>query len=1013
MLTDNLAKLQGSVPSFLSPDNYDGITRTIVVWFNFIIMFSAFLLFTAMIVMLCRYIIRYIHHKIRQWYLGDMHWYEIEYSGQGNIDEMKKAKSQMQNMKRLMGGKMRSSFLPIYWDRGIISFIAKKSREDDMTHMYIGVDDKHHSESEIRVWAANANCSVMEIDFEDIGFESNAPMIATNTGYYPKNFTDEPQNDTIGGVVAALQATMGDGQYGSFMITYEPMRSGRSEAGLLRSHIVNTAMKEGGGDAIALSGIPSQVSVMLSGTPSRSVIMAFSDDDDYDNSETILRNSINGMPALGVDIQSNTASELHRRSGIWGIIATGVLSIFSFFGFTSWVLTIILGVMSVLVLFGLSFLSDKWIQLSSANGVGAIPPFFRYSWRRIARQSYLQASPFDIDSGNIGSKKYIAEPSTREVIPIYQTSLMQAMSVPLSSSFSANLSSSAIPQISIESSTNKRIAKYIKSDDVVFLGTSAGSSNDPVFRTIKDLNFGIAYGGDPGSGKTNALRNDFLGTARMSRKDTGIAAGYYINPIWFETKPTDLNETIVMVKDYDPKILHLHDQDSGARLALEGPRLTDEGVTVNDVLNGKNNIISAFEAVIGTGGFGPRSKQVANAALTIAMLLTPYELENLGISQKVENPNRPNIMQVMLFLIGIDDSLEIEKRIANMLKDKQESLTSEKRLEIKARDGEDEIRRLKELTGALLALKSLINERDAVNPLRNKLPVFLASKGLFETVDSHGNQREEFDLKEIYSYGGPVILDMTATGSTMTQSSTQTFTMMVHFMMWESIQNNCQGWGEKDKYIPLYADEVTNFTGHSSDESIGSCSKLLGVMKDLGRSFGVSHSVGFQNFGQLPKDARSAILGFESLVILKLNNHEDREIAMRQIGESSRFTEENFGYFPQGVGAVATLRVGGKPLMPFTIMTPGSDTWAEAMRTHGNSWTAYKSIRKEELKKLKEGRKKRIASRDEEDLDLAMSNTNMIYPVSDRNDNSSSYDSDGNDDGNDGSSDDSINLSWS
>ena len=134
---------------------------------------------------------------------------------------------------------------------------------------------------------------------------------------------------------------------------------------------------------------------------------------------------------------------------------------------------------------------------------------------------------------------------------------------------------------------------------------------------------------------------------------------------------------------------------------------------------------------------------------------------------------------------------------------------------------------------------------------------------------------------------------------------------------------------------------------------------------------------------------------------------------MRQIGESSRFTEENFGYFPQGVGAVATLRVGGKPLMPFTIMTPGSDTWAEAMRTHGNSWTAYKSIRKEELKKLKEGRKKRIASRDEEDLDLAMSNTNMIYPVSDRNDNSSSYDSDGNDDGNDGSSDDSINLSWS
>lgn len=1003
MLTNFLAKFQGGVPSFLSPGQYEGMMRTIVVWFNAIIIFAALILFLSMMVTLFRYIIRYFHDKIRHWYLGGMVWYEIEYSGQGNTDEMRKAKTQTQNMKRLMGGRMKSSFLPVYWDRGMVSFIAKKSREDDMTHMYIGIDEKHHSESEIRVWAANANCSVIEIDFEDIGFESNAPILATNRGYYPKNFTDEPQNDTVGGVVGALQETMGDGQYGSFMITYEPMRSGRSEAGLLRSHIVNTAMKEGGGEAIALSGIPSQVSIMLSGTPSRAVMMGFSDENDYDASETILRNSINGMPALGVDIQANTASEIHRRSGIWGLISTGILAVFSFIGFISWIYPILLGVSSLLVLFGASFLSDIWIQKSAANGAGAIPPFFRYSWRRRIRQLYLETSRLDLDSGKIGSNKYIAEPSTREIIPVYQTSLMQAMSIPMNSSFSGNLSSSAIPQIAIESSTNKRIAKYIKSDDVVFLGTSAGANNDPVFRTIDDLNFGIAYGGDPGSGKTNALRTDFLGTSRMSRKKTGVAGEYYINPIWFETKPTDLNKTIVMVKEYDPKIFRIHDPNQETRLSLEGKRLSDEGATVEEVLNGKNGIVAAMEAVLGTGSFGARSKQVANAALTVGMLLTPYEIKNLGMSEKLENPERPNIMHMMMLLIGIDDSLNIEKQLDNMLKDKQELLTKERILELKSQEGEQGVTRIKNLVGSLQSLIGLLRIKDAVDPLKNKLPVFMESKGLFETVDEKGNTREEYDIQELYSYGGPVILDMTASGSTMTEGSTRTFTMMLHYMMWESIQKNCKGWGEENKYIPLYADEVTNFTGHSSDESIGTCAKLLGVMKDLGRSFGVSHSVGFQNFGQLPKDARSAILGFESLVILKLKNHEDREIAMKQIGESSRFTEENFGYFPQGVGAVASLLVGGKSVMPFTVMTPYSNAWVKAINENKTAWQAYKSIRKEELKKLKEGRKKRISNRNEEDIDEVMSNTNVIYPTS----------HDDEEENNSDSTDDGTTLTWS
>lgn len=981
MLLNIIEKFQPS-SGFLAPDNFEGGVRTAAEIFNFSISVVLLIVFFAFSLLLLRYPLRYFYHIYRfRFALKGMQWYEVQYTGVSNADEVKRSIEQMHNMKNILDSTMGKKGIGYYFDRPTTTFLIRVS-PDDSVHMYIGMgNNSKDAERNINAWAAGANCSVEEVDFEDIDFVSGKPAIAVASGYDTASFTREPQNGMVGSVMSALQETVSGNNAGTIMITLEPMRT--QEEDMFKKFLQNDAIGSFG-DSAAMSGVPRSSETFANLSPQRGVIQAFSDNRDYDVSYGLLGTVVRNMSSLGVRVNQMSPGSQLRKESIYSIIPSAVLFIGAYFGYFSWIIAGIGAVLVVSGLLGLPYLSSFWISKCAETGAAAVPAFFRHSPRRIFKESMTQKKIRQEEEHNSGYRNHaraVAEPSCAEVIPLYQTSMMQFASMPMKGSGTGNIASSAVPQIQMSKSVTKSIKDLIDTDDVIYLGTSA-KSYEAVFRTINDINYGIAFGGEAGSGKTWALISDFVGMSRLSRSTKGQAKDLFINPIWFESKADNIKESVVSpVKEYKPLVIDLHNQNYKARLALEGPRLgdkkkkSDEVVGVKEVLKNKGSFISAMEAVLGSGSFGPRSKSVADAALTIALLVNREELEAMGqLDRRIENPDRPNIIRLMYLLIGGDSSMDMQEVLKKFAQGHAKNLSSDGQKEILAKEGKEGVERIKELMGALNSLINLMKVSEATAPLLNKLPVFYESRGLFETLTEDGKPRKEFSLRDLYTRGGPVILDMTP-GGTLNESSAGTFTMMVNYMMYQSITENCSGWAAKGRYIPIYADEATSFVGRADAESVGKCANVISVAKDKGRSYGVSYNVGFQSFSQLPRDARASVRSMASLIMLKFRDPDDREEALRIVGNSTMYTEENFNYFPVGIG-VAKMRIDGGEPQPFTLKTPHLEKWIEALRTQGTIGDAVDEIREEEIAAMKEARKKKVEmSR----VERENSNTDIIY----------------------------------
>lgn len=908
-----------------------------------------------------RFFFRYCYHFIRKKYLGDMVWNEIVYVGGVSEEELAGSIEQMDNMTHIMFQTTGKIFSFINWNRPMVSLMIRKDPDDDSVHVYIGVDKNHYKESLLQSFAQGSNCSVEEIDFEEIGFKSQAPMTAVVDNYTPSRFSEQPTKSSVGGVVSRIQ-NLSRTEGGTVLITYEPMI--RTEQNLLEDHINSENSSEG-----MYSKIRDQVESFTGLCPSRGVIAGFSDNNDQAVSDSILRSAIRSMPNSGFSEDIRKYTDIQKKTGILTLIPAAILAVLSFFALIPWWITIVSAIFVLPSLFGIPFFSSFWISKATSQGSLPIPPFRRWSIRRFTQQWWYntfnlrgrrQASQRE---ENPRSNSYVGKPSVAEVFPFYQTSLMQYVSMPINSRGGTNISKSVIPQVALPSSVSQEISKYTRFGDVIYEGISA-KSNEPVFRTISDINFGIAIGGDAGSGKTNALMNNFLGMSRLSRKEDGLLGKKLndkgdtitINPIWFETKSDDLSELIGYTSEYEPMVLNLHDSRESNRLALEGKRLQDDNVDLEDIKEQTNVLIASMKAIWGDS-FGPQSQRVASYALLIAYLLDKEGLDFLEFISRLDNPERPNIIHLMYLLINGDASLQVNKSLREYANSKRDILSNSQRTaEFKASNGIEGLKILKTLIISLDGLINLYDVPNAVAPLQNKLPQLLKSEGLFDTKTPEGEQREEFDIYKLYSYGGPVIVDMTSKGSTLSDNDSMTFVMMVHYLLWQSIKKNAGGWSKKGKFIPLYADEITNFTGRASDEA--PCATIIGEVRDQGRSYGVSHNVGFQNFGQLPKDTKDSILSFESKIFLKFGAKADQKEVIEQIS-IPRFTEANVRSFPMGVG-IAQLSIDKKPRSEFTIKTPYVGDWKKAIAINEDIDMAFESIKYNEIEMMKSEKKKKV-----------------------------------------------------
>lgn len=954
---------------------------------------------------LAQYFFRWVYNKYRRFMCGKIVWSEVIYEGIISDNETNNSVGQMDNMANIMKNTSTGINFGFQFNRPRYLIMIRLNPEDEQAHMYIGMDEKHYDENILSSWAAGANCSIEPVDFDDIGFVSQAPMTLVREDYDTANFNDSPNNSTVGGVISRLQSSSGIKEGASVIISYEPM-SNREEH-LMKKKILSDNVAEGG-DAAKLDLTARNVNIFLSKSPCRGTITSYSDNGDYSISNSVLRTVSSNMPSIGTRTSSVRYETLHRRAGIFCIIPSLLLTLLGLVGFVPLWMPLTLVAISMIAVIGLPIMSSQWMSMAAQSEANPpIPAFTRISLRRTLALSLRKLIPINKFkfSGAYDQSQYVPEPSQREVIPLYQTSMMQFASMPRDGKGVSNISSQAIPQVSMSSTVIQDIRGDIAKDKVALLGTSVRTF-DPVMFTVKDLNNGIAMAGNRGSGKTNALSNLYAGISHLSRNSNE----YTFTPFWLETKSEDLDGIISNVKPYNPLVLMAHNRDTEKRVCFEGPRFED-GADIKDIKRNINTIISGMEKLWGAGSFGPRSKQVAHSSLTIAMLLSRQERNALGISSRVTNPDRPNIMEVMNLLIGSDPTLNLVDTSRKVIapgggKNKSEGILEkiangykailinpQKKAERIAKHGEREVMRMGEITPALDQLISFYNTTEALNPLRNKIPVLASSSGLWETITHSGKQREEVPLYSFIKHEGPVIVDLTHKNSSISSEDIPMFSMFFHYMLWSTIKDNCAGWAKQNKFIPIFIDELKNITGTSNNKDESQLGDIVAEVSDIGRSYGASHSVGFQRYTQLPPETVATVRGMTSKLYFSLEDAQDRSVVMNQLGEKTRYAQENINSMPTGY-CIADLKIGGVRRNAFTMKVPYFPTLVGALNSSSTVEDAFEKLLYEEKEKISEDKKKKA-----EDFQ----SSNKIYDdstnyIDDHHDGMmSSYD-DGNDD---------------
>ena len=962
-------------------DTKDSILASDFAFFNFdlgqksfsdIVIFAANVLFSIVTVitgifvifMLAQYFLRFIYNRYRHFMGGRIIWSEVVYEGVISDNETNNSVGQMDNMANIMKNTSTGINFGFQFFRPRYLVMIRLDPEDEQTHMYIGMDKMHYDENILSSWAAGANCSIEPVDFDDIGFISRAPMTLVREDYDTANFNDAPNNSTVGGVISRLQSSSGMKDGATVIASYEPMSN--AEERLMKKKILADNVAEGG-DAAKLDLTARNVNIFLSKSPCRGTITAYSDTGDYSVSNSVLRTVNSNMPSLGSRTSAVKYQTLHRRSGVFCIAPSIFLTLLGIVGFVPLWMPLTLVGLSLTALLGLPIMSATWVELTSKKSANpAIPPYVRISLRRIVA-SFVQKfiptrSRYHEDQG------YVPEPSSREVIPLYQTSMMQFASMPRDGKGVSNISSAAIPQVAMSSSVFQDIEQDISEDRVALLGTSV-KSFDPAMLTVKDLNYGIAMAGDRGSGKTNALSNLYAGVSHLSRNSNK----YTFTPFWLETKSDDIGAIVSNIEKYDPMVVSVHNRDTSKRVCFEGPRFED-GTEMSEVKRNIDTVISGMEKLWGAGAFGPRSKMVAHASLTIAMLLNKKERDALELSSRVNNPDRPNIMHLVNLLIGSDPTLEIVNTSGKVVapgggKNKSQSkleriasgyksilINPDKKAAFISKSGQRELTRISELVPALDQLISLYQTPEAVNPLRNKIPVLLSSTGLWETTTTEGMQREEIDLASFIDYFGPVIVDLTNRNSSISSESTGVFSMFFHYMLWSAIKEHCSGWARENKFIPIFVDELRNIVGDKGDES--QLGNIVSEVSDIGRSYGASHSVGFQRYSQLPPEAAATVRGMTSKLYFTLGDAQDRSVVMEQLGEKTRYAQENIKSMPKGY-CIADLRINGMQRNVFTMKVPYFPDLVEALNSSRTSYDAFKKMLGDEKQQISEDKKKK------------------------------------------------------
>lgn len=211
--------------------------------------------------------------------------------------------------------------------------------------------------------------------------------------------------------------------------------------------------------------------------------------------------------------------------------------------------------------------------------------------------------------------------------------------------------------------------------------------------------------------------------------------------------------------------------------------------------------------------------------------------------------------------------------------------------------------------GQLYIGRSERDRRSLVESSLNKLDRLAGLESWFSP------SRPKRTWQEILESHSDVILNlgMSTSRQAVSEHETAIMSAIVMHTMQQAIARTCVGWADANRWVSVYADELSLLCGSSPE--------VVVWMRDQGRAFGVRPIWGTQRPGQLPRPVRESLLSMETLIALAQSNAGViAEIVEDLALDGTEWKAEDIAALPKYSAAVRT-RAGGNRLPGFIIIT--------------------------------------------------------------------------------------------
>lgn len=888
-----------------------------------------------------RFFLREFWRRRRERVVGDLVWYQIRPVSR-DVESALEPKAQsnqlIQFLRQLQAtkhGLFPKSNSP---RRGVVTFAWHKESEGDRRlRLYMGITEAHDNFGTISGLARSLNCEVKECR-EGIPFEvdSSAISMAYVTSIGHSEVTDDIHS--FGDFSVAFAES--DFVFGTLFVTVEAIGNTSEKSRL--GNIITENNSQAMGDGVGMQNVGGPAA-KLSNQAVRTSIAAVAEAGDRGMSEEILKMAVSQLLTSSMTIEVSTPESLHRRQvGVLGLpflaASVGIALVLP----PAFVTVVApMALLYLTTIFGTRAVVHPPLARRIERGEITVPSYYFWSlrWWISANRTYNKK----VGGGDRRTHERSAPPSDHQVVYLYGVPLFQLLSFSKNAGASHDIDRQYVPNVGLSRSFGQDEHSY---DPVI----GVSGTMQPVYYRADEINVSRFIGGSAEIGKTNALQCEFVSLSYISKiAQDAIARGkdhFTVTPIWVEIKGKGAHDCYRLTASCDSVMIDCNNPNGEFRLALEGPRLNEMMREVESglyamsydemvarVVRNASSIVSHMKYGFPSGQIQGLAGPILSNIMQVAMLLTPEEIEELGIADRV-NKDRPNIMEVASLLLGNVQNLNPGVvLIGTILPDLDTSDPREAALKSAAERlskyiGQKGDRMDQNLQSSKMRINSLLQAREMWEPGCSP-----SDEGCHGRTDIYVGMIAEQEAPVIINTG-PYLIE----GEEDRYRNAEDATSIIHSGMtisslWGYVKENFSGYGERDlmkrKYTVFYYDELSHLA--ERDRENMDVSDVFPEIVSEGRSSGCSIAGATQHFGRLSESSKSEVFSMRTKHWMRQPSGTDREQLKKLLPEGQTdFTIDSFLHLKTGQ-AVSEMIHNREITHPFTMYFPRVADWQQCL----------------------------------------------------------------------------------